>query len=145
MVKYQKFSFQIMKFTLKQERKFIKTHAVVCSHGSIYKKWQVSRAIHGPSRNYSWMYFIVHNSILTMFYSSAVKKIVFMPTKKNGILFQKFFWPTVRKKCSSDWEKLFKFGTEGREFAKHLNNLFKQWKARTISGSRILFLVVSQI
>ena len=34
-----------------------------------------------------------------------------------GILLSKLFWPTVRKKCSSDWEKLLKFETEGQEFA----------------------------
>ena len=39
-------------------------------------------------------------------------------TEKNGILLPKVFWPTVRKKCSSDREKLLKFETEGREFAK---------------------------
>ena len=35
---------------------------------------------------------------------------------KNGILLPKLFWPTVRKKCSSDLEKLLKFEAEGREF-----------------------------
>ena len=28
------------------------------------------------------------------------------------------FWPTVRKKCCSDREKLLKFEAEGQEFAK---------------------------
>ena len=42
---------------------------------------------------------------------------------RNGILLPKLFWPTVRKNCSSDWEKLLKFGTEGREFAKILRSL----------------------
>ena len=32
---------------------------------------------------------------------------------KNGILLSKLFWPTVRKKCSSDREKLLKFKAEG--------------------------------
>ena len=32
---------------------------------------------------------------------------------KNGILLPKLFWPTVRKNCSSDREKLMKFETEG--------------------------------
>ena len=30
----------------------------------------------------------------------------------NDILFPKLFWPTVRKNCSSDREKLFKFQVE---------------------------------
>ena len=41
----------------------------------------------------------------------------------NGILLPKFFWPTVRKNCSSDWEKLLKFEAEGREFSKFLRSL----------------------
>ena len=52
---------------------------------------------------------------------------------RNGILLPKLFWPTVRKYCSSDREKLFKFETEGQEFA----NFFKQWKFRTIFGNRM--------
>ena len=39
---------------------------------------------------------------------------------ENSILLPKLFWPTVRKKCSSDREKLLKFEAEGREFAKIL-------------------------
>ena len=41
----------------------------------------------------------------------------------NGILLTKLFWHTVRKKCSCDWEKLLKFQTKGREFAKILRSL----------------------
>jgi hypothetical protein len=40
---------------------------------------------------------------------------------KYGILLPKLFWPTVRKNCSSDREKLLKFEAEGREFAKFWN------------------------
>ena len=42
---------------------------------------------------------------------------------RNGILLLKLFWPTVRKNCSSDWEKLLKFKAEGWEFAKILRSL----------------------
>ena len=42
---------------------------------------------------------------------------------KNGILLPKLFWPSVRKKCSCDREKLLKFKAEGREFAKFLRSL----------------------
>ena len=35
---------------------------------------------------------------------------------RNDILLPKLFWPTVRKKCSSDWEKHLKFEDEGRKF-----------------------------
>ena len=41
----------------------------------------------------------------------------------NGILLPKLFWLTVRKKCSSDQEKLLKFEAEGQEFAKVLKSL----------------------
>jgi len=41
----------------------------------------------------------------------------------NGILLPKLFWPTVRKNCSSDWEKGLKFEAEGWEFAKFLRSL----------------------
>ena len=42
---------------------------------------------------------------------------------RNGTLLPKLFWPTVRKKCSSDREKLLKFEAAGREFAKFLRSL----------------------
>ena len=41
----------------------------------------------------------------------------------NGILLPKLFWPTVRKNCSSDREKLLKFEAEGQEFAKFSSSL----------------------
>ena len=44
-------------------------------------------------------------------------------TKKNGILLPKLFWPTVRKNCSSDREKLYEFKAEGWEFANVLRSL----------------------
>ena len=40
-----------------------------------------------------------------------------------GILLPKLFWPTVRKNCSSDREKLLKFEAEDREFANFLRSL----------------------
>ena len=44
-------------------------------------------------------------------------------SEKNGNLLSNLFWPTVRKNRSSDWEKLFKFEAEDREFAKVLRPL----------------------
>ena len=41
----------------------------------------------------------------------------------NGILLPKWFWPAVRKNCSRDREKKFKFEAEGREFEKKLGQL----------------------
>ena len=40
-----------------------------------------------------------------------------------GILSLKLFWPTVRKNCSSDREKLLKFEAEGQEFVNVLRSL----------------------
>ena len=56
---------------------------------------------------------------------------------KNGILLPKLFWPTMRKNCSSDREKLLKFEAEGREFAKFLRSLEQFIQA--IFGNRMLF------
>ena len=42
---------------------------------------------------------------------------------RYGILLPKLFWPTVRKNCSSDREKLLKFEAEGQEFEKKLRSL----------------------
>ena len=42
---------------------------------------------------------------------------------RNGVLLPKLFWPTVRKKCFSDQEKLLKFEAEGREFTTFLRLL----------------------
>ena len=44
-------------------------------------------------------------------------------TYNYGILLPKLFWSTVRKKNSSDQEKLLKFEAEGREFAKIFRSL----------------------
>ena len=52
-------------------------------------------------------------------YTPLSKQKVF----RNGILLPKLFWPTMRKNCSSDWEKLLKFEAEGQEFAKSLKSL----------------------
>ena len=54
----------------------------------------------------------------------ATMNILFTKHKvKNGILFPKLLWPTVRKKYSSGWEKLLKFEAEDWEFAKFLRSL----------------------
>ena len=54
-------------------------------------------------------------------YEWSLENLIMKIFDKNiGILLPKLFWPTVGKKCSSDREKLLKFETEGREFAKLL-------------------------
>ena len=51
-------------------------------------------------------------------------------------MFQKFFWTTLRKNCSSEQEKSFEISRLKAEslqiFWDHINNLFEQWKVRTI-------------
>ena len=58
--------------------------------------------------------------------------------------YQNWYDYTVRKKCSSDLEKLLKWEAEGREFAKVLRLLEQfvqtvQCKVRTIFGNRMRF------
>ena len=62
-------------------------------------------------------------------------KYPFLPPVLFGILLPKFFWPTVRK-IFLVIEKNF---WNSRLKVDHLNNLFKLWKFRTISGNRVCF------
>ena len=50
----------------------------------------------------------------------------------TDVLLPKLFWPTVRKKCSSDREKLLEFKAECREFAKILQSL--EQFVQTVTG-----------
>ena len=52
----------------------------------------------------------------------------------NGTSLLKFFWHTMRKKCSSDREKLLKFEAEGWEFATFLRSQ-KQF-IQTVKGHK---------
>ena len=60
------------------------------------------------------------------------KNVLLWWKRINGILLPKFFWPNVRKNCSSDREKNLKFEAEGREFAKILRSL--EQFVRTVKG-----------
>jgi hypothetical protein len=51
------------------------------------------------------------------------KDLGFYALVRNGILLPKLFWPTVRKRCSRDGEKLLKFEAEDWDFAKYLRSL----------------------
>ena len=50
---------------------------------------------------------------------------LYWENSQNGILLPKLFWPTMRKNCFSDREKLLKFEAEGEgwEFSKFLRSL----------------------
>ena len=65
-----------------------------------------------------WSY--CHSAVKLQISKNFIKDRKF---QKNGILLPKLFWPTVRKNCPSDREKLLKFEAEGREFAKFLRSL----------------------
>ena len=61
---------------------------------------------------------------------------------RNGILLPKLFWPTVRKNCSSDREKLLWFEAEGREFEIFLRSLeqfIQTIKGQNNFGNGMLF------
>ena len=59
-------------------------------------------------------------------------KSIFCCHAQNGILLPKLFWPTVRKKCSIDGEKLLKFEDEDWEFANFLKSL--EQSIQTVDG-----------
>ena len=64
---------------------------------------------------------------------------------RNGILLPKLFWPTVRKNCSGDREKLLKFKAEDREFSKNLRSLeqfFQKVKGQNFFWKEILFKLI---
>ena len=56
---------------------------------------------------------------------------------KNGILLPKLLRHTVRKKCSSDQEKLLKFEAEGREFENVLRS--QEQCIQTVKGQKIFW------
>ena len=88
---------------------------------------------------FKWIFFspVFKIAYHCLMYNTQVTSIT-IPTarNRNGILLPKLFWPTVRKNCPWDREK---------RFWDHKNNLFKQWKVRTIFGNGMLVLKVSHI
>ena len=58
----------------------------------------------------SWPMYV----LITWFHESWIFCLFYLFFLRNGILSPKLFWPSVRKTCSSDQEKLLKFEAEGR-------------------------------
>ena len=58
-------------------------------------------------------------------------------SNEYGILLPKLFWPTVRKNCSGDREKLLKLEAEGQEFAKLIRSL--EQFIQTVKGQNIFW------
>ena len=56
-------------------------------------------------------------TIILFVYSCCIKE-----KHNNGILLPKLFWPTVRKNCSSDREKLLKFEAAGIQISVNKSN-----------------------
>ena len=74
----------------------------------------------------------------------------FMKLKKNGILLPKLFWTTVRKKCSSNLGKNFKFEAKVENFQKfgdHKNSSNSERSEQFLVTECFfnLFLEISQI
>ena len=61
----------------------------------------------------------MHNMLICTLYIPSLCNFMsqICPATPSGILLPKLFWPTVRKNCTSDQEKLLKFEAEGQEFA----------------------------
>ena len=58
----------------------------------------------------------------------------------HGILFQKLFWPTRRKNCSSDWEKVLKIPVRSLiMFKNQQSNLFEQSKGQNFFETKYFF------
>ena len=80
---------------------------------------------------------------MQIYVQKNIRKYLF----KFGILFPKLFWPSVRKKCSSEWEKLLKFKAEDQEFANFLRLLeqsIRKVKDQNNFWSKMLFKLISE-
>ena len=84
---------------------------------------------------YVWITYKVQNR----FGKFVLNYILFIVS--TSWLLPKLLWPTVRKRCFSDWEKLLKLEAEGLEFSNFLGLLEQllKWKVRTIFGNRLFF------
>ena len=84
------------------------------------------------SGNHKWAWVYPSNCALSSLYSFFFLQKWYFVTK--------LFSRTARKNCFSDLENLLKFKVKNlSNFSDHSNNLFKQWKVRTIFGNRMLF------
>ena len=97
--------------------------AWACSNTAYWFFWQklvLNIRIRFLRQNFSWQVTFEINLVAANLIWSRDFKIYLAG---NGILLPKLFWPTVRKNCSSDREKLLKFEAEGRESAKFVRSL----------------------
>ena len=69
-----------------------------------------------------WLVAILCNSKWILMPENGARNYTELVIWGNGILFPTLFWPTMRKNCSIDQEKLLKLEAEGQEFAKILRS-----------------------
>ena len=97
---------------------FLKNSAVICFFCS--EKLGNTTSVIYINFSFQFMktvYFLFKPHLIGLFRGLVLSGLL------NGFLLPKLFWPTVRKNCSNDREKLLKFEAEGREFAKILRSL----------------------
>ena len=93
------------------------------------KKW---KALDTRSRSQHKKYFCLKKLFLSIIQLRCISKR--RPPSIHSILLPKLFWPTEKNFWNS------RLNAENlQNIWDHLNNLFKQWKVRPISGNRILF------
>ena len=80
-----------------------------------------------------------------MQWTKSIEKNVFSRsfcwTLSCDILLPKLFWPTVRKKCSSDWEKLFKLFKSNKMFCENAVAWKLKWSFRKELKHILAFLL----
>ena len=86
---------------------------VLCLHylGKLYSS-------HSNPCTYLFMYITQGVLIQGAYNFFNFKTIHFIFSSGNGILLPKLFWPTVRKNCFSDWEKLWILRLKAEYFQK---------------------------
>ena len=107
-----------------------------CFRKKLYEKYVPEEAFLRCNKNSSWSHIWKQSEgrkfVLFFWNAVVLGEYLVYDTKSNaidkgeiGILLPKLFRPTVRKKCSSDQEKLLKFEAEaeGPEFSKNLRSL----------------------
>ena len=97
------------------------------------KKMDVKTYRHKLERSFSG-HFSGHFSITSLL---IVCLTLLSLSKINYILFSKLFWPNLKKKCCSDWDKLLKFEAKGQGFAK---NFVVTWTNYLNSDRSVQFL-----
>ena len=92
----------------------------------ICKIFEITRTIYSNSERSEQ--FLVTECFFNLFLE--VFQMYIRKGLRNGILLPKLFWPTVRKNCSSDREKVLKFEAEGREVLRSVEQFVRTLKGQ---------------